>query len=251
MRMDKLAVGGLNFDNVTMEQALERALELIEAHAHSYIVTPNAEIGQMALKDPAFRRVLNGAALMLPDGIGVVLGSKILGTPLKGKVAGCDFAERLVPLLAERGHSLFLFGSKEGVAQAAAQNLKESSPNLHICGTQNGYFQDDGEIVDAINAAHPDVLFVCLGAPKQEYWMARNAERLDVGLMIGLGGSLDVMAGTVERAPEFYQRHHLEWLYRAVKEPKRLRRLGKLPAYVCNMLLIRLRLKRVKTEDSK
>ena len=127
---------------------------------------------------------------------------------------------------------MFLLGAKPGVADAAAEKMRERFPGLVIAGTNDGYFQDDDPVVEKINAAQPDLLLVCLGAPKQELWMQRNAPRLRVGLMAGLGGSLDGFAGTVRRAPKWMIRLQLEWLYRLLREPSRIGRMMRLPKFV-------------------
>ena len=134
--------------------------------------------------------------------------------------------------MGREGKRVFLLGAKPGVADAAGEKLRERFPGLVIAGTNDGYFQDDDPVVEKINAVQPDLLLVCLGAPKQELWMQRNAPRLRVGLMAGLGGSLDVFAGNVKRAPKFFQKLGLEWFYRLIKEPKRIGRMMKLPKFL-------------------
>lgn len=223
---------GVGFDNVTMAEALEAAVRLMEQPGAAYVVTPNAEIVYEAMHDDALRQLLSGAQLVLPDGAGVVLASKLLRTPLKEKVAGVDFADRLMGLLAQRGGSAYLLGSKPGVAELAAQKLLEKHPGLTIAGTADGYFRDEAAVVAKINEAKPDFLFVCLGAPKQEQFMVRHREELQVGLMAGLGGSLDSFAGTVKRAPRWMIRLNLEWLYRLIKEPRRFKRMLRLPKFL-------------------
>ena len=220
---------GVLFDNVTMEQALDRAETLMEAKASAYCVTPNGEIVWEAMQDPAFRSILNEADLVLPDGAGVVLGSRILERPLQEKVAGIAFAEALVQRMAARGGRLYLLGGRPGIAEKAAENLTAKYPGLVICGTADGYFRDEAAVVEQVRKAEPDVLFVCLGAPKQEKWISRFGLVTGAKLAIGLGGALDVFAGNVERAPEQWQKAGMEWAYRLKKEPKRIGRMAKLP----------------------
>lgn len=238
LRIDVMGVG---FDNVTMDEALDEARSLLRRGETCYGVTPNPEIVYEAMHDEDFRALLNGAALVLPDGVGVLLGAKLLGTPLKEKVTGVDFAERLAGVLAAEGRSLYLLGSKPGVAEKAAEKLMERHPDLQICGTADGYFKDEGPVVAAINAVKPDVLFVCLGSPKQERFMRDHRDELDVTLMLGLGGTLDAMAGTVKRAPAWVSRIGMEWFYRLVKEPRRFKRMLRLPKFVFAVLGRRLR----------
>ena len=228
----KIDVMGVLFDNVTMEDALSEAKTLLARPGASYIVTPNSEIVYEAMRDPALTDLLNGADLVLPDGAGVVLGSKILGTPLKQKVAGVDFADGLLGVLAETGGSVYLLGSKPGIAELAAEKMLAKHPGLTICGMADGYFKEEAPVIAKINEAAPDVLFVCLGAPKQEKFMQAHQSELNVKLMIGLGGSLDSFAGTVKRAPKWMIACSLEWLYRLIKEPWRFKRMLRLPKFV-------------------
>ena len=228
----KTDVLGVLYDNVTMDEALARGRELLRGERAAYCVTPNAEIAYEALHDEAFRAILNEASLVLPDGAGVVLGAKILKTPLKQKVAGIDFAQNLLGILEEEGSRLFLLGSKPGIAETAAEKMRQKHPSLIICGTADGYFRDDADAVRTINDARADVVFVCLGAPKQERFMHDHCGELNVRLMIGLGGTLDGIAGTVKRAPKWMIRLQLEWLYRLIREPRRFGRMLRLPKFV-------------------
>ena len=228
----KIEVMGVGFDNVTMDEALEKAKELLAAEGASYVVTPNAEIVYEAMHSEEILQLVNGADLVLPDGAGVVLASKILKKPLKQKVAGVDFADRLLGLLAETGGSVYLLGSKPGVAELAAEKMMEKHPGLTIAGLADGYFKDEAPVIEKINAVKPDVLFVCLGAPKQEKFMVSHQAELQVKIMAGLGGSLDSFAGTVKRAPQWMINLSLEWLYRLIKEPKRIGRMMRLPKFV-------------------
>ncbi len=239
--MSRTDVLGVGFDNVTKAEAVERALELIDAREGRYVVTPNPEIVMLAKENPALKEALAGADIVLPDGAGIVKGAAILGRPMKEKVPGIDFACGVMARLAERGGSVYLFGAKPGVAEAAAETLRTKFPGLVISGTSDGYFSDDGPIIETIKDAAPDFLLVCLGAPKQELWMAKMSGKLPVGLMVGLGGSLDVFAGTVKRAPEAWQKLDLEWLYRLLKEPRRIGRMMKLPLFVIEAAGERLR----------
>lgn len=241
MRIDVMGVG---FDSLTMAEAVKKARALMEARRAAYVVTPNPEIVMRCREDAAAMAAVQQADLVLPDGIGVIYGAKLLGTPLKMKLPGIDFATTLMGELAQEGKSVFLFGSKPGVAENAGEKLQAWFPGLVIAGTHDGYFTDDAPIIAQINAVQPDLLLVCLGAPKQELWMQCNAPRLNVGLMAGLGGSLDVFAGNVKRAPKFFQKLGLEWFYRLVKEPTRIGRMMKLPKFLFAAIGQKLRGKR-------
>ena len=232
--MNRINVLGVSFDNVTMDEAIARAMSLLHEGKQGYVVTPNPEIVMNARENPELMQAVSRASLVLPDGVGVIYGAKILGTPLQEKTPGIGFAAGVMEQLSHQGGSVYLFGAKPGVAELAGENLMKRFPGLKIAGTSDGYFTDDGPIVEKINAAHPDLLLVCLGSPKQEFWMQEHLGKVDAGLMAGLGGSLDVFAGVVERAPEKWQKLGLEWLYRLLKEPKRIGRMMKLPQFaVC------------------
>lgn len=230
--MSRIDVLGVSFDDLTMDEAVEIALGFMQERRACYACTPNPEIVMAAKGDAALRAALSGAELVLADGVGITKAAAMLGTPLKSRVPGIDFASNVISRLAQRGGSVYLLGAKPLVAEAAAEKLTQTYPGIVIAGTNDGYFTDDAPVIEKINAASPDFLMVCLGSPKQELWMSANAGRLSCGLMAGLGGSLDVLAGNVQRAPETWRRLGLEWLYRVIKEPKRLGRVMKLPAFV-------------------
>lgn len=238
MRIDVLDVG---FDNITMDQAVETAQQHMRNRDAAIVVTPNPEIIMAARTDAALREHLQRADLVLADGIGVIYGAKLLGTPLQARLPGIDFAAALLKKLAQQKGSVFLFGAKPGVAEQAGARLCTQYPGLVLAGTHHGYFQDSEPVLNAINVAKPDLLLVCLGCPKQEHWMFQHREALDVGLMAGLGGSLDVFAGNVKRAPALFQKLGLEWFYRLCKEPKRIGRMMKLPHFLILVVVRRLR----------
>lgn len=237
MRIDVLGVG---VDSLTAEEAAQKAAELASGDKFSYAVTPNPEFILLAKKDEKFKATLNAADLVVADGIGVVKAAKILGRPLKAKVPGIELGEALCASMAKTGGRLFLLGAKPGVAKAAGESLMKKHPGLKVCGSHDGYFKEDGPVVEEIKAAGADVVFVCLGAPKQEFWMAEQGPKTGAKLMLGLGGSLDVFAGTVERAPEKWQKAGLEWAYRLMKEPKRIGRMAKLPLILVDAAAARI-----------
>jgi N-acetylglucosaminyldiphosphoundecaprenol N-acetyl-beta-D-mannosaminyltransferase len=231
----RINVLGVGFDNVTMDEAVDRGMELLHSPGTHCVVTPNPEIVEVCRENLAARQAVNGADLVLPDGIGVVKGAKMLGTPLKEKVPGIEFAAGLMERMAAEGRSLYLLGAKPGVAETAGEKLAAKYPGLKIAGTQDGYFQEDGPVVEAIRQSGADCVFVCLGAPKQELWMSRHGQATGARLLCGLGGSLDVFAGVVERAPKFWSDHGLEWFYRLCKNPWRAKRMMKLPLFLVHV----------------
>lgn len=225
---------GVNIDKITAAEALDRAEELVKSPGVSAIYTPNPEIVMAAYEDKEFLKILNQADMCTPDGIGVVYGSRIIGDPVPERVAGFDLACGLLDRIRKTGESVFLFGSKPGVAEIAAESLKEKYPGLVIAGTHDGYFKDQDvpEIIEQINNSGASLLFVCLGAPKQEKWIAANRDKLKVNLCMGIGGALDVFAGTVKRAPDIFIKLNLEWFYRMCKQPSRFIRCLALPKFI-------------------
>ena len=232
----KVKILDVNVNSITMQGAVEKALAFIKEGGFHCVFTPNPEIIWLAQKDKELKEVLDNADMLLPDGIGVVMASKIKKQPMPERVGGYDFTREM---LKQPGISFFLFGAKPGVAEKAAENLKKENPEIKIAGTRNGYFDDEketDEIINEINQSGADVLIVCLGVPKQERWIYRNREKLNPSLCIGVGGTLDVIAGEVKRAPDIYIKLNLEWLYRMVKQPSRIKRNWVLPAFILKVL---------------
>ena len=238
--MNKTEIRGVNFDNVTMEEAVAICEGFVKEGRQGIVFTPNAEIVQMTVENAEFKEIINSADLIVPDGAGVVLASKILKKNLKGKVAGVELAENLISRSGESGIKFFFYGSHPdkgdgvSVADTAKAKLLEKYPDANIVGTSHGYVKDDGmdALIEKINESGADALFVCLGVPRQEKWIAANRERLNPKIIIGLGGSLDVFAGTVMRAPRIFIKLNLEWFYRLLKEPWRLGRMMSIPKFL-------------------
>lgn len=230
----KIDILGVFFDNLTMEDAVAAGARLAHEPGFHYVVTPNPEIVNLARASREYGEILNGADLVLPDGIGVLHAGRILKTPLQERVPGIDFASGLLEELAKSGARLYLLGAKPGVAHMAGERLQQAYPGLVICGTGDGYFTDSEAVVQALRDAEAEVAFICLGAPKQERWMVEYGPRSGVRLMVGLGGALDVFSGQVTRAPKVWQRLGLEWLYRLICQPSRLGRIAKLPLFLAS-----------------
>ena len=230
---NRINIRGIYFDNVNLDEAAEKCELFLKEDKPHIICTPNSEIVEVCVKDENYRKIINSADLVIPDGAGVVLASKILSKKLeKGKVPGIELCERICKIASDNKYSIFFLGSKPGYAEQAADNLKEKYPDFIIAGTNDGYFKDDSEVIEKINNSKADVLFVCLGAPKQEKWMHDNKDKLNIKIMGGFGGSIDVFSGNSERAPDFYVNHGLEWFYRLKKEPKRIGRMMNIPKFL-------------------
>ncbi len=228
----KVDVLGIGFDSVTLAEAVTRAVAMSGDGRPHYIVTPNPEILYKCVTNKDLRDAVGDADMVLADGIGVVKASRKLERPLPERVAGFDFANTLLPELVRHNKRLFLLGSKPGIAEKAAERLKAEHMGLRICGAGDGYFTDDRQVTDKIVNAGADVVFVCLGAPKQELWMARNIGGVGHALMVGLGGSIDHWAGVMKRAPAIFRRLGLEWLYRFIRYPSRLGRAIFIPRFL-------------------
>ena len=232
----KIDILGVAFDALTLDEAAERADALMLARNGGSIVTANPEIVLRCQKDAAYAAAVNGAQLVLADGVGDLYAAKLLRTPLPERVAGSDLVPRLIARLAARGGSVFLYGAKPGVAQRAGEALAGAYPGVRIAGTENGYISDETALFAALEREKPDLLLLGLGAPRQELWMARSSQNV-TAVMIGVGGFLDVLAGDVPRAPTAWRRLGLEWLYRLLREPRRIKRMIRLP----EILLLALR----------
>lgn len=224
---------GLPVDALGRDEALSRVGQHLESRRPLRVVTINAEMAMQAHADPELAEIIRGAGLVIPDGSGVVWALRRRGLRVK-KLAGVDFVRHMARYCAEGGHRLYLLGAAPGVAAAAADALTQLAPELVVAGVRDGFWQPEEEpaVLEAIRATRPDVLLVALGVPRQEKWIARHQEALGVPVAMGVGGSFDVFAERVQRAPAWMQRLHLEWLYRLFQEPWRWRRMaGTLPRF--------------------
>lgn len=235
---------GIAVDELDMDAAVESVLALVDAHRcdpsrpASLVATVNPEFLMRARRDPAFRRALGTAALRLADGSGVVWALRRRGRQVS-QVAGADLVPRLAQAAAERGYGLYLLGAEPGVAAEAAARLQEDHPGLRVVGAEPGSPRPEEDAVqtERIRASGADLVLVAFGAPGQELWIARNADRLGAGVAIGVGGTFDYLAGRARRAPEAWRRVHGEWAWRLIREPWRARRMAVLPHFALLVLL--------------
>ena len=231
---EKVEILGVKVDSVTMAQAVEIVTDLISAKKNSIVATANAEMLMMATHDSELKNILNSAELVVPDGAGTVWAANHLGYKMPERVAGYDLVQELMKISPQKSWKIFLFGSAPGVAEKAKAKAEELYPEIKIVGTRNGFFtaKDEEEIISQIKNAAPDILLAALGVPKQEKWLFNHKEILNIPVSIGVGGTLDVMAGNVKRAPLWMQKAKLEWLFRAMLQPSRAGRLIALPKFV-------------------
>ncbi len=224
---------GCRVDAVSRDEAVARIVSLAHGSTPSLVVTLGVEMAMYAQRDARFRALVDRAALSLCDTIGVLLASRARHGPLRERVTGIDLIEPLVERSAAGDLRFFLLGGAPGVAERAAAALRARHPNAAIAGTHDGYFAPDENptIVATIVAAGANILLVGLGSPKQEYWLEEHLGATKCGVGIGIGGSLDVLAGTTPRAPRLWRQTGFEWLYRLIREPSRWRRQLALPRF--------------------
>lgn len=246
MQRDTVSILDVNIDRVSMDEAVKRVESFLESDKFNMVFTPNAEIVMAARKDSFLMKLLNDADLVIPDGVGVVLASKINGTPVKEKVAGFELLKNLLMESDKKGYKIYFFGGKPGIADKAIHNVKKDYKNINFVGSRNGYFKDKDEqtIIDDINKSNADILFVALGAPRQEYWIYKNRDKIKIKVAIGVGGSFDILAGEAKRAPKIFIKLGLEWFYRLLKEPWRYKRMMELPKFAMCVIKERLFAKR-------
>lgn len=231
---------GIPIDQVTMDEAVKTIDNFVKSDKVHMVFTPNPEIVMLAKQNKQMEEVMLDADLVVPDGIGVVIASKILkGEVLPERVAGFDMVQNTMKQAASKGYKYYFFGSKPQVAQMAVENMRKKYPGIQIVGCRDGYFKEEDipSIIEDINASQANILLVALGAPKQELWINTYKDQLtNVRVAIGVGGSLDGMAGTVKRAPVFFQKAGLEWFYRLVSQPTRAKRMLVLPKFLIEVI---------------
>ena len=229
-----IEIVGIKIDKLDFLEAQEKVIDFLEGNHLNMIFTPNSEMLLDAVKDRELENILNEAQLVIPDGIGVVIASKFYGTPLKERVTGVDLSMKILELGAKRNSKLFLLGASKESVEAAAEKIKENYKGINVVGIRDGYYLEDDEeqIIDEISNSGADILFVGLGAPRQEKLIYKYKDRLGVKIALGFGGGIDVLSGAVKRAPDFYQKAGLEWFYRFIKQPSRFMRILKLPKFI-------------------
>ena len=231
----KTEILGVKIDNVTFDEALGKVEELIEEGrkgSPNYVVKPNAEIVTFARDDSEFKEILNSASLAPPDGIGLMIASRILRKPLKERVGGPELTEAILKLAEVRGYSVYFFGAVPLVAEKLVEVIKNDYPKLKITGFHHGYIGNDKVVLENVKKAKPDILFVALGFPKQEKWIKNHLKDINVPLSIAEGGSFDFLSGAIPRAPYWMRKVGLEWFYRLIRQPARIRRQVALPKFL-------------------
>ena len=244
--MDRLSIMGVRINNISMNEALKLAGEKIENDEKFIVYTPNTEIIMMCQKDEEFLNLINKSDINVPDGVGLIYAGKIKKHPLKEKVAGYDLSINLLKMADEKGLKLYVVGGRPGVAEAAMKNVQNTYPGIKIVGARHGYFkgshlgqsghEEEMSVIEDINKQKPHILFVGFGAKKQEQWIDYNKDLIKANVIIGNGGTLDGLAGIVKRAPDIFINSGLEWLYRLIKEPRRIKRQIVLPVFMLKVI---------------
>ena len=231
---DKVDILGVKVASLTMKEAVNTVLDFINRREPVIVATANAEMIMNATRDPELKKVLDAAALVVPDGAGTVWAAHHLGYKMPERVAGYDMVQELLRIAPQKQLRIYFFCSAPGVAEKAKRKAETLYPGVNIVGVRNGYFSeaDESDIVADIKKAEPDILLAALGVPKQEKWLHKYYKELNVPVSIGVGGTFDVMAGVMKRAPLWMQKAKLEWLFRGLLQPKRAGRLLALPKFV-------------------
>lgn len=207
-----------------------------EQNSNLFIVTANPEIIMLAKTSADYKETLSTADYILPDGIGVIIASKILGTPLQEKLPGYELMHNFLSYATTNSKSVYFYGAKPGVAEQAAANAVDQYSGLNVAGFMDGYTNNGKEAANEIASTNPDFVFVAMGAPLQEQWIAKYKDLFPTSVLIGVGGSLDVLSGSVKRAPQFWTSNNLEWLYRLVTQPTRAKRMMKIPLFLLHVM---------------
>ena len=233
---NKVRILGIDVDNIDIEEAGKLTKELIENSNKSckMIVAPNTEFIMMAQKDEEFYNILRGADLATPDSVGVIIGGKLQKKPLKQRIPGQMYFRKVLEVGEKEGWTFYLLGGKDDVPALASENLKKIYPNIKIVGYHEGFFEKDSEekVIEEINKLQPNVLFVAMGAPIQEKWIAKHKHELKVDVAAGQGGTFDYEAGKIKRAPVVFQKLGIEWFWRLMLQPSRFFRMIVLPIYL-------------------
>lgn len=227
---------GVQVNTQGYQALIDELFSRLNKKEKSFIVAINPEKLMKAKNDKSLRLILNQATFQIPDGIGVIIASKLQGGHIKERVTGIDMMEKLCKRASETGESIFLYGAKPGIAQKASENLLLKYPSLKIAGVLDGYEKDQQKIRATIDSSGASILFVALGSPRQEEFIIGEMQTLNPSIYQGVGGSLDVFAGVIDRAPKFFLKFGLEWLYRLLKEPSRWKRQLILPMFLLAVL---------------
>lgn len=242
MKNQTVEILGIPFLNGKFQQVVHFLSERIENQVKSFIVTANPEIVMYSQENLPYQKIIKSADLIVPDGVGIIIASQILKNPIQERIAGYDLMLQLLQLANRHQWRIYLLGGRPESNEKAVKHIATKYPGVQIAGSHHGYFSgEEDKIREEIYRANADIVFVALGFPKQEKWIADHFDQFSKGVFMGVGGSIDVLAGVVKRAPRVWQKMNLEWLYRLIKQPSRWRRMMALPKFI--MEIIRQRTK--------
>lgn len=234
-RMNTVSILDIPVAQTTKAQFVPHVMEeMQQSNKAITIVTANPEIIMLAKENHSYECLLKASSYVVADGIGVVIGAKMLGTPLEERIPGYELVHEFMKAATPEQNRFFFYGSKPGVAEQAAEQAKSLYPQIEIVGVCDGYGNDgDGEeVARKAQKANPDFIFVATGAPKQEEWIAIHKEKFPRTVMMGVGGSFDVLSGNVDRAPQLFIKLNLEWFHRLITQPTRAKRMLKIPQFL-------------------
>ncbi|MGO1581475.1 MAG: WecB/TagA/CpsF family glycosyltransferase [Peptoniphilaceae bacterium] len=244
--MEKISIFGVDIFNVDFKEAMSIIRNMLKEDKFHYIVTPNTEIVVDAKDKPEMRDILNNADMSIADGIGLIYGSRMRKKPLKERVTGFDVSMELLNICEKEGYSLYLLGTKPEYIKKAYDNLKSERPKINLLGYHDGYFKgahlglpghdEEKAVLKEINSLNPDIIFLGMGYPKQEIWINSNKDKLNTKLIIGNGGVIDIIAGEAKRAPDIFIKLNLEWFYRLISDPSRIKRQIAIPKFLISVL---------------
>lgn len=238
MSIPTVTIFGVPISKLSFKDTIRWLTEAVESRKPHQIITANPIMIMAALENPEYLNMMKRAELIIPDGAGVVWAANYVGNPVAERVPGIEVMHELVRIAAERGWKVFLLGASTEIIRAAASKLEEEHPNVQLVGVRDGYFnsEQEREVIAQIRAAEPDLLFVGRSADKQEPWIDRYKSELNVPVIMGVGGSFDVLSGKLKRAPKLFRDLHLEWFYRLLQEPWRYKRMLVLPKFACKVI---------------
>ncbi|SFH76654.1 WecB/TagA/CpsF family glycosyltransferase [Pisciglobus halotolerans] len=245
MEREKVNVIGIVFDNYTKKEFIQFFLERINKKEKTFVVTANPEIVMFAKNNPFYYKIIKKANYVVPDGVGVIKGAQLLGSPLAERVPGFELMLALLQEANLNQLRVYFLGAKQEVVEKAVAQVRKDYPLIQIAGYHDGYFDlKDKKMINEVQGTQPDIVFVALGFPKQEKWISQYLETAEKGILMGVGGSFDVLSGNARRAPKFFLDHNIEWFYRLLKQPSRFGRMMALPRFLVEVYKQKIRTKR-------
>lgn len=236
----KVSIMDIDFFNITKNNFLEdHIFPHLEQQHKCFVVTANPEIVMKAREDNTYKEMIQSADYIVPDGIGILLAAKMMKQPLQERIAGSDLMMDLLEFAERQELSCYFLGAEPDVNDQAVLEAEKRFPHLKVAGHQHGYFKDDDQVAQVVRQSNPDIILVALGFPRQEEWITKHIADFDKGVFIGVGGSLDVLAGKVKRAPDRWIKYNLEWLYRILQQPFRIKRIFKVFEFIIRIILTR------------